>query len=1029
MSVRAVDHTPVPLLLVSIIILLQLACHSSFAHAAHSSTQRHLFPSLPFLSTADMDGDGVDDWIVRDGPDIFVTAADYLAVGKAYGRDPFTDSNENKERDGSGEDATKVVTGSFLGSDEPTLLCIAHTKLRGVGGIIISCAMLQTHQYRLQWLIINQPMSIKPAASGEDEGNVELMSGDFDGDGKDELLMYHPSSGTFQSFVLRSLRGDPASAPASNASNSSSSLSSSQFEFVPGASLSFSRSSSSANSGLRSISASSLSGQQVYIGRGWFDCTCAAASSSLESTQQQQEQQQRQCRASLRSNLTNTLIHHLPPEQTWSEPPMPRQTPNLAAAPVRSYKLNEDRRDHIFRSRDHLLLHDPSTGIVQLFASCPSSAPSQSISFIHQLTSRRNFIPRGGWSLAVANVHGDSHQDSLVLFDPNRGRTKFFDVVSGPNGGDGANNGVVRSKRFWMDRGEYGAIIDRLIMNRTTTIGVGQAARPLEMAFMRIHKPRIIQPDHQKHLTPSYVVDLADDSDSSASTDIVLPISSSAAISSFLRSDLVLYDPTTDLMHAFAATYVTTLPADRMRRMEVLAGSSPPIALQGHDAHAHASRPSSASGAKVRGARVNLPHYPAHLAVTIDAASKFLDATSPLTVESTMVAPWYGQRTFLLAYTQHALRLDSDPDGDGILTRHELGGLDLNMDGLGDEPLPAWGCSPFRKDVLVEVDWMEDAHKSMKPLPGFEEAAIQELAEHNIALHVILDEDETRADLKSRIPRITHLGGDSFDWSRDFDPLKSEYFTPTRRGLFHYCVFIDNIGQTSNSGESRTVPGSDFVISLGSWEGGHGSLAQQSGTFLHELGHNLNLLHGGSDEVNWKPNHLSVMNYQFQMSGVMRDGTKRFMLSPMRCSDLNEKALGEQTGVPCVIDEPFTSHSYSTLVSGTWHQVNTAIDFNQDGRIESDDERVSCDLNGGKLEVLKGSPNEYQRMRFNGIGTPPKTKEPQAKDPARGAERRRQQSELNYEQYQRIYAASIFDSIPTLFSAALTWLLQFPSTL
>ncbi len=30
---------------------------------------------------------------------------------------------------------------------------------------------------------------------------------------------------------------------------------------------------------------------------------------------------------------------------------------------------------------------------------------------------------------------------------------------------------------------------------------------------------------------------------------------------------------------------------------------------------------------------------------------------------------------------------------------------------------------------------------------------------------------------------------------------------------------------------------------------------------MHELGHNLGLRHGGMDDLNCKPNYLSVMNY------------------------------------------------------------------------------------------------------------------------------------------------------------------------
>jgi hypothetical protein len=43
-----------------------------------------------------------------------------------------------------------------------------------------------------------------------------------------------------------------------------------------------------------------------------------------------------------------------------------------------------------------------------------------------------------------------------------------------------------------------------------------------------------------------------------------------------------------------------------------------------------------------------------------------------------------------------------------------------------------------------------------------------------------------------------------------------------------------------------------------------GDQDEHEGTFMHELGHNLNLRHGGFEDVNYKPNYLSVMNYSFQ---------------------------------------------------------------------------------------------------------------------------------------------------------------------
>jgi hypothetical protein len=66
-----------------------------------------------------------------------------------------------------------------------------------------------------------------------------------------------------------------------------------------------------------------------------------------------------------------------------------------------------------------------------------------------------------------------------------------------------------------------------------------------------------------------------------------------------------------------------------------------------------------------------------------------------------------------------------------------------------------------------------------------------------------------------------------------------------------------------------------MFITLGSFYGAIGSTDQFEGTFMHELGHNFNLYHGGaypsanpSDDSydNCKPNYLSVMSYSRQFS-------------------------------------------------------------------------------------------------------------------------------------------------------------------
>jgi hypothetical protein len=80
----------------------------------------------------------------------------------------------------------------------------------------------------------------------------------------------------------------------------------------------------------------------------------------------------------------------------------------------------------------------------------------------------------------------------------------------------------------------------------------------------------------------------------------------------------------------------------------------------------------------------------------------------------------------------------------------------------------------------------------------------------------------------------------------------------------------------SGSGISD-IGGADSLITLGLWGADGRTVAVESGTFMHELGHSYALTHGGlfstpvpggysfSFEPNCKPNFQSVMNYMFQV--------------------------------------------------------------------------------------------------------------------------------------------------------------------
>jgi hypothetical protein len=123
------------------------------------------------------------------------------------------------------------------------------------------------------------------------------------------------------------------------------------------------------------------------------------------------------------------------------------------------------------------------------------------------------------------------------------------------------------------------------------------------------------------------------------------------------------------------------------------------------------------------------------------------------------------------------------------------------------------------------------------------------------------------------------------------------------QALFHVPVTNTGIGD---------FVGGDLMVTLGAFNNAAGlpvgSDHMQAATLMHELGHNLGLLHGAFKtqdaptvivpEPNCKPNYLSTMNYLFQLRGLIdADGITRVDYASPVTAQLNETTLGLIGGV------------------------------------------------------------------------------------------------------------------------------------
>jgi len=290
-----------------------------------------------------------------------------------------------------------------------------------------------------------------------------------------------------------------------------------------------------------------------------------------------------------------------------------------------------------------------------------------------------------------------------------------------------------------------------------------------------------------------------------------------------------------------------------------------------------------------------------------------------------------------------------DSDGDGLTDVEEQPGATPDLSALG--------ANPHRQDVFVEADWMvqRDAKSNVTCTHEPNAKSFEMVVEAFRGAYVINPDGSRGIHMYVDYGQSGGRGGDelahhstiAFNASDGADVLYSHFynndFDANRRGLFHYCVFgHDQPGVNAGASGIAYYRSDQFMVTMINTKGVSNKkwINDVAGTFMHELGHNLNLTHGGDTLTNWKPNYQSIMSYTYQFIGIPMDcqtesdGVYDFSYGPL--ADLDERSLDENDGICDSVGLDWSNDGDTTdtglrfnINSDTPHSYNSTSGVNQ----------------------------------------------------------------------------------------------------
>lgn len=346
-----------------------------------------------------------------------------------------------------------------------------------------------------------------------------------------------------------------------------------------------------------------------------------------------------------------------------------------------------------------------------------------------------------------------------------------------------------------------------------------------------------------------------------------------------------------------------------------------------------------------------------------------------------------------------------------------INGEDLDQDGIPDSseiaggtfsglPLYQWGARKNQKDIFLHIDYMASNKKGIIPSREALEIVTKKFKENGYFLHINTGELYSEYNLDKTSHERAYQEKISLN---ELYSLKQQQLHPSIIQIFHYLLFadtfIDEESQRVASGIAE-LGGNDLMVALGPWlltdqptasplatavENLNRLINLQASTIMHELGHNLGLRHGGNNNVNYKPNYMSIMNYLYQLDGLPDENNngdrylkyklQRFLnglqVSPnielFPITDLITFKLA--SGSAFVI--PPTQNIFSATFQidyshGRAPELNEAMiatgshntDYNLDGSIEQSTGFQSIDLNDDGITTTLTDYNDWDNLQL-----------------------------------------------------------------